>query len=140
MSLKAYREINKQPEASDRLKLALVFIVGFGGIGTYQAYVKHHELASHVLWALAVALPLLCLIPPLGRLLYIGWMGLGVTMGMLTQPVFLFVTYVVFFIPLGLVFRLLSRDTMKRKLVPRDDSYWEDYVESDDKSSYFKQY
>ena len=138
--MKAYREINKNPSRSDRTKLALVFLVGFGAIGAHQYFVKHHETASEVLFALAAGLFVLSFVPPIGRLLYVGWMGLGVTMGLFTQPIFLLVTYALFFVPIGLVFRLLARDTMRRKLSTGATSYWEEYEESDDKGTYFKQY
>lgn len=138
--MRAYREINRQPSQRERFKLAAVFLGFLGAFGAYQGFVKHHETTAHVLWALAVGLAVMSILPVVGRLVYIGWMGLGVTLGMFTQPIFLFVTYTLFFVPIGLVFRLISRDAMRRKLAPKEVSYWEDYSESSDKGSYFKQY
>lgn len=137
--MSAYSKINRNPPRKELVKLAFVFLIFLGAMGAYQSFVKHQESTAHTLWAAAGVLFVLSLLPKIGRVVYIGWMGLGVTMGMFTQPIFLFVTYVLFFIPIGLVFRLIARDTMKRKLT-RDKSYWEEYKESTEKSSYFKQY
>jgi hypothetical protein len=67
-------------------------------------------------------------------------MALGVTMGLFTQPVFLALAYTLFFVPMSLLFGLVGRDMMNRKLAAPGESYWEDYDESDDLASYFKQY
>lgn len=140
--MSAYREINKNPPYKELVKLAAVFVVFLGAIGAHQFFVKHHEGAGQIIWGVGAALAVLSLLPGVGRLVYVAWMALGITMGMVTQPVFLLVTYTLLFVPVGFVFRLLSRDTMRRKLEPRasSHSYWEDYSESSDKSSYFKQY
>lgn len=138
--MSAYRQINRNPPKKELLKLAAVFLVFLGGLGAHQAFVKHNDGAAHVLWAVAGVLAVLSVLPKIGRLVYIGWMSLGVTLGMVTQPIFLFITYVVLFVPIGFIFRLIARDAMRRKLQPREVSYWEDYSESSDKASYFKQY
>jgi hypothetical protein len=138
--MKAYREINKNPSSTERVKLALVLLVGFGAVGAHQFFVKHHEMAGETFWGIAAGLAVLSLLPGVGRYVYIAWMGLGITMGMVTQPIFLFVTYVFLFVPIGILFRLIARDAMQRKLRPREASYWEDYEESNDKATYFKQY
>jgi hypothetical protein len=138
--MSAYRNINRNPPKKELFKLAAVFLVFLGGLGAHQAFVKHNDGAAHVLWTVAVVLAVLSVLPKIGRLVYIAWMSLGVALGMVTQPLFLFVTYVVLFVPLGILFRLIARDAMRRKFQPREVSYWEDYSESSDKSSYFRQY
>ena len=44
------------------------------------------------------------------------------------------------FVPIALIFKVIGRDMIKRKLRPRGESYWEDYEESEDPASYFKQH
>lgn len=140
MSIKAYREINKNPSMSDRLKLAAMFVIGFGGLGAHQMFVRHQESTGQGLFIAAGVFAVLALLPRIGRLVYIAWMGLGVTMGLFTQPVVLLLAFVLFFIPIALVFKILGRDLMKRKIDKDAKSYWEDYEESDDAASYFKQH
>jgi hypothetical protein len=140
MSFKAYREINKNPSTRDRVKLAIMFAVGFGALGALQMFVRHNETAGEGLFAAAAILAILALVPGVGRVVYIAWMGLGVTMGLFTQPIILAIAYVLFFVPIALIFKIIGRDMMKRKLRPREESYWEDYSESEDPASYFKQH
>ncbi len=78
--------------------------------------------------------------PPIGRLLYIFWMGIGVTLGLVTQPIILVVVFLVLITPVGLAFKLIQRDTMRRKLDKRAPSYWEEYREADDPATYVKQF
>jgi hypothetical protein len=136
----SYREINRKPTAGDRAKLALVFVVGFGALGAHQLLKLHHHGAAIGFFVAAAALAVLALLPGIGRVVYIAWMGLGVTIGFFTQPIVLLVAYALLFVPIALVFKAVGRDMMKRKLLPRRESYWEEYDEGDELSSYFKQY
>jgi hypothetical protein len=140
MSIKAYREINKNPSVSDRVKLAAMFIVGFGALGVHQMFVRHQESNGQGFFIAAGVFAVLALLPGIGRLVYIAWMGLGVTMGLFTQPIVLFIAFVLFFVPIALIFKVLGRDLMKRKIEKDSKTYWEDYEESADAASYFKQH
>ena len=54
-------------------------------------------------------------------------MGVGITMGLVTQPLILIVVFLLLTTPVGLVFNLVQRDTMKRKLDKGASSYREEY-------------
>jgi hypothetical protein len=135
-----YLRINREPKATDRIKVALVFVVGFGGLAVDDLVRRHRGDTAGRLLAAAGVLAILALLPVVGRWVYIAWMGLGVTIGVFTQPIFLLLAYVLLFVPLGLFFRLIGRDSMQRRLRPPGESYWEDYDESEELSSYFKPY
>lgn len=135
-----YRHINRTPTWSHRLQLTGVFIVGFGGLALYEWVHLHREHVAETLVATALVLAASTLFPVLGRWIYIAWMGLGVSLGLVTQPIFLLLAYGVIFVPLALIFRVIGRDRMRRGFVSRHESYWEDYRESDEATSYFKQY
>lgn len=138
--MSVYAEINKNPTTADRLKLAATFLVGLGAMGAFQFFLRHREQLAQGLWITAAILAALCLVRPLGRLLYVGWMGLGVTIGIFTQPIVLAVAYVVLFVPLGFVFRALGRDMMKRTRDKAAKSYWQEVDDTRDPADYFKQY
>jgi hypothetical protein len=135
-----YGEINTNPTPLDRLKLAAVWLVCFGGIGAYEYFVVHDFRAAKWLWLVAVASSCACAVPGLGRAVYVAWMGLGATIGLFTQPIVLAVVYFVVFVPCGLMLRLFGRDLLKKKFRVKGASYWEDYEEKDDPVSYFGQY
>jgi hypothetical protein len=82
----------------------------------------------------------LSFIPPIARILYIFWMGLGITMGLITSPIILVVVFLLLITPVGLLFKVLQRDTMKRKLDRGAKSYWEEYPENEDPATYVKQF
>jgi hypothetical protein len=138
--MKVYEEINRNPSRAEQIKAGAVILVGFGVLGAMQFFLKHNMLAAEILWGIGGAGFVASLIPGLGRLLYIAWMGLGITIGIFTQPIVVGVAYVLLFIPVGFVFRAIGRDLMKRKMAVKAESYWEECEEPDDPVTYFKQY
>jgi hypothetical protein len=134
-----YAEINRSPTRKDLLSFGLVVAAGMGAIGAWS-YLHGKPDRALVLFAVGGAVFLLSLIPPVGRVLYILWMGLGLTLGFFTAPVIMFVVYLLVIVPVGLWFRLRRRDALRRSLDPAAKSYWEDYPGSDDPASYIRQF
>jgi hypothetical protein len=135
-----YKELNRSPSRRDILSFALIFAGGMGALGALNQFYMHRPETALVLFALAGAVFVLSLIPPVGRILYILWMGLGLTIGFFTAPVIMFIVYAVVIVPVGLWFKVTRRDLMRRRLDPEAKSYWEDYPGSDDPASYIRQY
>ena len=140
MALAIYAEINKDPSPRELVKFGATFLGGMAVLGALYVFVLHREALGHGLWIAGGVVFLLSFIPPLARLLYIFWMGLGITMGLVTSPIILVVVFVLLITPVGLVFKLLRRDTMKRKLDRGAKSYWEPYPETEDPATYVKQF
>lgn len=140
MAIKIYDEINKNPSAKELIKFGATFLGGMAVIGALYFFVLHREPLAKGLWIAGGVVFLLSFIPPIARVLYILWMGLGITMGLVTQPIILVVVFLVLITPVGLVFKLIQRDTMKRKLDKGAASYWEEYQETDDPATYVKQF
>jgi hypothetical protein len=134
-----YAELNTHPSRKDLLSFGLVFAAGMGAFGAWFQTHGRPERAL-VFFVVGGAVFLLSLIPPVGRLLYILWMGFGLTVGFFTVPIIMFALYALAVVPLGLWFRLRRRDTMRRKLDPSAKSYWEDYPGSEDPESYVRQF
>ena len=86
-------------------------------------------LFSHALpvwpWAIAAILAAQALLFPSSLApLYRGWMRAGMVMGYINTRIILFLLYYLVFFPVGLVIRLIGRDTMSRTLSPGSgDSY-----------------
>jgi hypothetical protein len=135
-----YKELNRNPTKKDLLSFGLIFAGGMGALGALNQFYLHRPETALVLFALGGAVFLLALIPPIGRLLYILWMGFGLTIGFFTAPVIMLIVYSIVIVPVGLWFRVTGRDTMRRRLDPEAKTYWEDYPGSDDPASYIRQY
>jgi hypothetical protein len=80
------------------------------------------------------------LVPGLGRLLYVAWMGLGLSVGLITGPVILFVFYMVMITPVAQLFRVIGRDALERRIDPGAASYWKTHATTADMRRYYKQY
>ena len=140
MAIKIYDEINKNPSAKELIKFGATFLGGMAAIGALQYFVFHNEPLARGLWIAGGAVFVLSFIRPIARLLYILWMGIGITMGLVTQPIILVVVFLLLITPVGLIFKLIQRDTMKRRLDKSATSYWEEYKETDDPATYVKQF
>lgn len=141
-----YKEIKRNPTKRDLLEFGLIFGVGMGIIGALNHFAVHFlfftgkPAAALPFWIAGAAILVLSQIPPLGRLLYILWMGLGLTIGFVTAPIIMFVVYTLVIVPVGVVFKMTGRDTMRRQLDPNAKSYWEEYPKTDDPASYVRQF
>lgn len=140
MAIKIYDEINKNPSMTELIKFGAVFLGGMGVIGLIQYFVFHNESVAQNLWIVGGVVFVLSFIKPIARILYIFWMGLGITIGLITSPIILVLVFLFLITPVALFFKIVGRDSMKRKLDAGASSYWEEYKESDDPATYVKQY
>jgi hypothetical protein len=140
MASNPYKKINLQPTRRDLLGFGAVLLGGAVAFALACRFLWHRPDAVLPLLLVGVLATVLAQVPVLGRLLYIGWMALGVTMGLVTSPIFMAVIYLVLFVPLGLVFRLIGRDALRQRLDPKAESYWEEYPQVDEPLRYLRQY
>ena len=127
-----YAEIDLHPSRAELFKFGLTFLVGTGLIGLACRFALDRPDVALRLWIAGPLVLALSLVPRVGRLLYVLWMGLGLTIGAVTSPILLFVVYVLLVVPVGIVFKLRRRDAMKRALDARAETYWEEYPPGDD--------
>ena len=140
MATKIYDEINKNPSAKELVKFGATFLGGMAVIGLLYYFVFHNEPLAKGLWIAGGVVFALSFIPPVARVLYIFWMGLGITMGLVTSPIILALVFLLLVTPVGLVFKLIQRDAMKRKMDKGAATYWEEYKETEDPATYVKQF
>lgn len=140
MATKIYDEINRNPSARELVKFGATFLGGMVVIGLLYHFVFHNEPLAKGLWIAGGVVFALSFIRPVARVLYILWMGLGITMGLVTSPIVLGVVFLLLITPVGLIFKLVRRDAMKRKMDRGAETYWEEYKETDDPATYVKQF
>ncbi|MBK8252255.1 MAG: hypothetical protein IPK82_06250 [Polyangiaceae bacterium] len=134
-------ELNTKPSASDLRQFGLIFLAGTAILGLVFWFVFDHNYDRAKYFFIAGgAVMVLSLIPPIGRYLYIVWMGLGLTMGLVTSPIIMFLLFVVLIVPVGIIFKVTGRDLMKRQLDDKAESYWEEYPKHEDPTRYVKQF
>lgn len=78
-------------------------------------------------WLVAPAAPLLLLglvFPRSLRVVYIGWMAMAFTLGLVVSTVLLTLFFYLVITPVGLLARLVGKDFLSRKLDPNAASYW----------------
>src|SRR5690348_3748448 len=93
----AIAELNTKPAFSDLRNFGLIFLAGTGIIGLvfWQLYDKGDLHRAKYFFIAGGAVMVLSLIPPIGRLLYIVWMGFGLTLGLVTSPIIMFALFII---------------------------------------------
>lgn len=71
--------------------------------------------------------------------LFIGLMLVTLPIGLVLSEVVLLLIYAMVFVPMGLVFRCLGRDRLRRHLNRTCESYWEEKPQPRSIASYYRQ-
>ncbi len=134
-------DFNIKPSAKMLREFGIIALFGFGLVGALLGLKWDAWTASYVLWALgAVSFVLAFVQPKLLLPLYVVLMVVAFPIGFVISNVILLALYFGLFTPFSMVFRLIGRDTMKRKFEPEAESYWIKRTGSTPASQRFKQY
>lgn len=111
------------PEAGSPRSFGLVFAALFGIIGSWPL-LKSGPVRP---WALAIAALFLVLsiaapkvLAPLNSL----WTRVGLLLGRIVAPIFLFLVYILTVVPTGMLMRAMGKDPMCRKRDAAASTYW----------------
>ncbi len=134
-------DFNINPSAKMLREFGIIALFGFGLVGALLGLKWEAWTASYVLWALGAVSFVLALVQPRLLLpLYVALMVVAFPIGFVISNVILLALYFGLFTPFSMVFRLIGRDTMKRKFEPEAESYWIKRTGSTPASQRFKQY
>ncbi len=129
------------PSAKILREFGIIALFGFGLVGALLGLKWEAWTASYMLWALGAVSFVLALVQPRLLLpLYVVLMVVAFPIGFVISNVILLALYFGLFTPFSMVFRLIGRDTMKRKFEPEAESYWIKRTGSTPASQRFKQY
>ncbi len=141
-----FREIDWNPDLAKRREFGRVLFVGFDLIAVLLILADWMEWLP-VSWPLffgaciGAFLGLLAwLRPQAARPIYIAWYVLGASIGIITSNLLLAAAYYLVLTPFALVFRLIGRDPLQRRLGSDAKSYWETAEENVDPERYFRQF
>lgn len=56
---------------------------------------------------------------------FIGWIKFALVLNWIVTHLLLTIVYFLIIVPMGIVMRLFSEDPLKRKWLPKNESYWE---------------
>ena len=135
-----WSDIPRNPSQKTLRQFAAIWLLVFLGLGVIRWRAGHTTAAAVLgILALIIGLPGLSY-PSWVRPVFVGWLVLGFPIGWAISQLLLGVLYYAVFMPLGLAFRFLGRDILRRKRLPTGQSYWNEKSKPPTASSYFRQY
>lgn len=143
-------QMNWNPPRHQLRQFGVIALLVFGLLGgsvySRQMLFRIHLTAqtAHGLGIVLMALGIICallafLVPQLLRPLFVGLSLIGLPIGIAVSFVVLAMLYYGAILPIGLVMRILGRDTMQRKLHPELATYWQPRKPVADHQRYFRQ-
>lgn len=121
----AVLEINRNPSQRELRWFGVIVLIFCGAVGLILRLRFDLETAAWIAWAVgALVAAVFYAVPPVRRALYVGWMYLFYPVGFVLSLVVLGVIYYLVLTPIGLVLRLLGRDSMGRRPAPDAQTYW----------------
>ncbi len=110
----------------EKRDIRIVFLI-FSAILAVLAWRHYPSILSYAfMGTVLVMLSLVLFAPILLRPLFKLWMKLAHVVGWFNTQVILTVVFILIFIPVGLIMKLLRKDPMKRKMFV-EETYWEPY-------------
>jgi hypothetical protein len=143
-------DIDLKPTRKKLRQFGVIAAVAFGILGLVLYWKKglfglslgeSAETWALGVWATGAVAAFLSLVAPGGlRPLYILLTLVAFPIGYVVSHVVLALLFYGLFTPIGLVFRVLSRDPLHRRFEPDADSYWVPHRRRDSKKYYFRQF
>ena len=133
-------EINWKPDRRQLRVFGLVMLALFLAAGGLLAW-RFGTTVFYVCGAIGLVFALSgLLVPPLARVLYVLWMGIGFCIGSVVMPILIALIYYGVLTPIGLALRARGRDSMQRRRREPGASYWLDIRHRTEPRSYERQF
>jgi hypothetical protein len=121
-------------------QFAALSVVFFLALALWQACALNNRIAALLLATIAgVVGPLGWRRPRLLRPIYVAAVAVSFPLGWTISHVMLALLYFALFTPIGMLFRLMKRDSLKRRFRPDVPTYWEER-QTRAISDYWRQY
>lgn len=125
----------------EKRDIRMVFLT-FSTIFSVFAWRNYPSVSSYILIGLVFVIMFLAVFSPnFLRPIFKLWLKVVHAVGRFNTQILLSITFVLIFIPIGLIMRILRKDPMKKRM-SAEISYWESYelVGLKDKGRYKRQY
>ena len=146
-------ELNLNPDAKQLRQFGFIALGAFAVIGAVVlwrgglfglSFGEATQSVAYVLWGLGIMSALFSLLWPLAnRALFVALVVLTFPIGLVVSHVVLALLFFGILTPVALLFRLIGRDALERKLDRERESYWTDLPEAPeniDAKDYFRQF
>jgi hypothetical protein len=143
-------EINLRPDEETLRQFGFIALVGFGFVAALAWFEwlvfagglgAARPLVAGGLAGLSLLSGLLSLVHPRANLpIYVGLTLLSYPIGFVLSYVIMGTLFFGVITPVGLIFRLMRRDALHRRMEPQAASYWLDPRPRRSRESYFKQF
>ncbi len=134
-------ELNWSPDHKTLKQFGLIGLLGFPGGGAVAYWVWQMPTLAVVLAGLGVAVWLLSMIhAPSVRYVYVAMSVAAYPIGFVVSHTVLAAVYYLLFTPMGLVFKLIGRDALERRLDRESATYWQPHPAANSTDRYFKQF
>ncbi len=136
-----WSDIPFTPSTRTLRQFAGLWILFFAGLTYWQTSILGNGTLALFFAALAIVIGLVGLArPQFIRPVFAVWMMAAFPVGWIVSGMLLACLFYGIFTPVGLCFRLVGRDVLKRRYNPGKDSYWTRKNYATDLASYFRQF
>jgi hypothetical protein len=136
-----WSDIPFQPANKKLRHFAALWLVGFGVLACWYAFVRHNLPVGLFLGALALTVgPVGIARPGFIRPIFIGWMVAAFPVGWVISRMALGLAFYGVFTPIALAFKLCGRDVLDRSFQPEQQTYWTPKPAPREVLSYFHQF
>jgi Na+/proline symporter len=134
-------EIKKDPSRKELAWFGLLLLCFCGIIGALLYWKFDKPAAARIVWISGAALALIYyVIPPLRRPIFLGWMYAAFPIGFVISYVLMAIIYYAVVTPIGVIMRILGRDSMCRRFDGDAASYWHERRAEEAQDRYFRQF
>lgn len=134
-------DIPRNPDRTTLRNFGLLCLLFFGGVALWRIRTDGPTVSTWISLGAGSLAALTGLVQPsLLRWVFVGWMYLVFPIGWVVSHVALGVLFAVAFVPLGLLFRVLSRDRLHRRKQASVSTYWAPKEYNPDPAAYFRQF
>src|SRR5512140_3864073 len=143
-------ELNLHPDRRTLRQFGFIALLLFGGLGAmilWKGRLFGFDLGAaarptaYALWAVGFVSALLSLVAPAAnRFLFVGLVVVTAPVGFVLSHVLMAVIFFGVFTPVGLFFRLVGRDPLRRRFDREAATYYVPHRETGDIERYFRQY
>jgi hypothetical protein len=134
-------EIKKNPSRKELAWFGLLLLCFCGTIGALLYWKFDVPHVARIVWIAAAAVTLVYYaVPPIRRPIFVGWMYAAFPIGFVISYVLMAVIYYAVITPIGIMMRILGRDSMYRRFDRDAATYWHERRTDEAQDRYFRQF